>query len=254
MFYNNKNEKEIEDLSSMLTKKNFTKIKSRLNKAGTRTGFACIFSGYPGTGKTETAYQIARRTGRDIMKVDMASIRSKWWGEDEKNIKSIFNTYKNMIKERSIEPILLLNEADAIIGKRLDVEGNNGAIITSINTVQNIILEELENFQGILIATTNLTQNMDSAFERRFLYKIDFENPETAVKAKLWQYILSLSEEESLILANEFDFTGAQIENVFRKKTANSILYNETYTIDKIKELCHNENLGKETKRIGFGA
>ena len=251
MFYNSKNENQIKDLTAILEQDNFFNVKQRLKDSGSRMGFACLFCGHAGTGKTETVLQIAKKTGRDIMKVDMSTLRSKWWGEDEKNVKAIFTNYKSALQEAKIEPILLLNEADAIIGKRLDVTGHNGAIITSINATQNIILEELENFEGILIATTNLTQNMDSAFERRFLYKIDFEKPNLENKQKLWQSILKLEENDAYQLASQFDFTGAQIENVFRKKTANSILYGNEYDLDKIIQLCKEENIDSE-KVIGF--
>jgi len=253
MFYNEDNQKQIDDLSNILEKSSFTKVKSRLKKSGMRTGFACLFSGHAGTGKTETAYQIAKRTGRDIIKVDMSSLRSKWWGEDEKNVKAIFTNYKLALQESKLEPILLLNEADAIIGKRLDVSGNNGAIITAINATQNIILEELENFEGILIATTNLTQNFDSAFERRFLYKIEFQKPDTDVKTKLWEHMLTLPIEDAEKLAKKFDYTGAQIENIYRKREVNNILYNNEYDLDKIIELCENECIEEKTKPIGFG-
>jgi SpoVK/Ycf46/Vps4 family AAA+-type ATPase len=253
MFYNEENQKQIDDLSKLLLPEQFVEIKKRLKDAGTRTGFACIFSGPAGTGKTETVLQIAKETGRDIIKVDMSSLRSKWWGEDEKNVKGIFSNYKSVLQDSKLEPILLLNEADAIIGKRLDVTGNNGAIITSINAVQNIILEELENFEGILIATTNLTQNMDSAFERRFLYKITFEKPTIENKIKLWESIVKINEIDAKTLANQFDFTGAQIENIFRKKTANSILYGDSYDLNKLIDLCKEEKIDKTT-RIGFGS
>ncbi|MCL2792271.1 MAG: ATP-binding protein [Spirochaetaceae bacterium] len=253
MFYVDDNQKHIDDLSNILKKGQFNKVKNRLKKSGMRTGFACLFCGAAGTGKTETAYQIAKKTGRDIIKIDMSSLRSKWWGEDEKNVKAIFTNYRYVLQNSKIEPILLLNEADAIIGKRLNVEGRNGAIITSINATQNIILEELENFEGILIATTNLTQNFDAAFERRFLYKIEFEKPDTKIKQKLWQYMLKLQEEDALLLAKKFDYTGAQIENIYRKREVNNVLYGNKYDILKIIELCEKEQLKDKSRTIGFG-
>jgi SpoVK/Ycf46/Vps4 family AAA+-type ATPase len=252
MFYNEETEKQVKDLGKLLQLGQFSKIKSRLNSSGTRAGFTCIFCGSPGTGKTETVLQLARATKRDIIKVDISSLRSKWWGEDEKNIKAIFSNYKSVLQDSKIEPILLLNEADAIIGKRLDVTGNNGAIISSINAVQNIILEELENFEGILIATTNLTQNMDSAFERRFLYKVTFEKPNEESRINLWKSIVKIDEKDARVLANQFDFTGAQIENIFRKKTVGSILYNKPYDLNTLIELAREENIEK-VHTIGFG-
>jgi hypothetical protein len=252
LYFNDANQKQIDDLTTMLQRDQFSKIRERLQLSGVRTGFACLFSGMPGSGKTEVSLQIAKETGRDLVKVDMASLRSKWWGEDEKNVKAIFSNYKSILQDSRIEPILLLNEADAIIGKRLDVSGNNGAIISSINATQNIILEELETFEGILIATTNLTQNMDAAFERRFLYKIEFEMPSLENRAKIWMEFLKVDEKDATELARQFSFTGAQIENVFRKNTANSILYGDEYDFEKIVELCKQEKIERELK-IGFG-
>jgi hypothetical protein len=251
LYFNEDTQKQISELTEMLHKEQFEQIKTRLQTSGVRTGFTILFSGIAGSGKTENSLQIAKSTGRDIIKVDMSNLRSKWWGEDEKNIKSIFSNYKMVLQESRIEPILLLNEADAMIGKRLDVNGQNSAIISSINATQNIILEEMENFEGILIATTNLTQNFDTAFERRFLYKIEFDKPSLENRAKIWIEFLKLNEEDALTLAKKFDFTGAQIENIFRKKTADSILYGDTYDLNKIIDLCKTEKIEKEQK-IGF--
>jgi SpoVK/Ycf46/Vps4 family AAA+-type ATPase len=252
MFYNGDTTKQIKDLTDLLQRSKFNTIKKRLIKSGTRTGFTCLFSGGAGTGKTETCLQIAKATKRAVIKVDIAQLRSKWWGEDERNIKAIFNNYKNVLQESRIEPILLFNEADAILGKRLDVTGNNGAIITSINAVQNIILEELENFEGILIATTNLTQNMDKAFERRFLYKITFEKPDTETRVHLWRSILKIDEQDAQVLASKYDYTGAEIENIFRKKTVDSILYDKKYDLETIIKLAAEEKIEKD-RPIGFG-
>jgi len=252
LFFNRKNEEQIEDLLSILETDKLVEVRGRLKSQGSKGGFTCLFMGHAGVGKTETAYQIARRTGRDIIKVDMSTIRSKWWGEDEKNVKAIFTNYKSAVKEARIEPILLLNEADAIIGKRLDVTGHNGALLSSINATQNIILEEMENFEGIMIATTNLTSNMDSAFERRFLYKVDFEKPNRETRAKLYENILKISPGEAMILAEEFDLTGGQIENVMKKKTVNYVLKNEMGNLDAIRAICRDERINAG-KMIGFG-
>jgi len=174
MFYNQKETTAINTLTSLLKEENYRKILGRLEGKGMRKGFTCLFSGDPGTGKTETVYQIARETKRNIMAVDISETRSCWFGDSEKKIKEIFNTYRKAVENSKIAPILLFNEADAIIKKR-----NSGEYIVgqTENRIQNIILQEMENFSGILIATTNFTENMDSAFERRFLYKVSFDRP-----------------------------------------------------------------------------
>ena len=166
--------------------------------------FTCLFYGQPGTGKTETVFQLCKESGRSIVVVDAAELKSKWLGDSEKRIQSLFKQYEKMVKDYKTCPVLLVNEADAIIGKRTtDI---TGSVSRTENTCQNIILQAMENFSGIMIATTNLTENMDAAFERRFLYKIKFEKPETIVKQQIWQSMIpSLSADEAYHLSHSFD-------------------------------------------------
>ena len=172
MFYVEENQRQVSELQSFFVPENYQKIRSRMEQTGFRTGFACLFYGGPGTGKTETVYQLARQTGRDIMVVDVPQIKSKWVGDSEKNIKALFDRYRELVKKAKQTPILLFNEADAIIGIRQ--QGAQRAVEKMENSIQNIILQEMETLDGIMIATTNLQQNLDKAFERRFLYKINF--------------------------------------------------------------------------------
>ena len=190
MFYNPFEEDQIAQLTSLLSPENLSGIQHRLEEEGMRKGVACLFYGAPGTGKTETVLQIARRTGRNIMQIDIAGLRDKYVGESEKNIKSIFTRYKRLCKNSDILPILFFNEADGILTKRTSLTSSNPSIEKMENAIQNIILQEMENLEGILIATTNLTCNLDTAFERRFLFKIEFKKPETEVKAKIWKSML----------------------------------------------------------------
>ena len=141
---------------------------------------------------------------REIMKVDISQSKSMWFGESEKIIKRIFTNYRVYLKGCSRTPILFFNEADAIISKRY--ESGFSSLTQTENAVQNIILEELENFEGIFFATTNFA-SFDPAFERRFLFKIEFQKPDIPVKAKIWQSKLpSLSESECELLARRYDF------------------------------------------------
>jgi SpoVK/Ycf46/Vps4 family AAA+-type ATPase len=91
----------------------------------------------------------------------------------KKIIKQVFKDYKSYAKGLQATPILFFNEADAIIAKRKELNFSN--VSDTENRIQNILLEEFENFEGILIATTNLVNNMDNAFERRFLFKVEFK-------------------------------------------------------------------------------
>jgi SpoVK/Ycf46/Vps4 family AAA+-type ATPase len=174
-----------------------------------------------------------------------------WFGESEKQIKGIFEKYRELLKIEKIAPILLFNEADAVIGKRKDTASGN--CDQTENAIQNIILQEMENLDGIMIATTNLTQNLDNAFERRFLYKIEFGKPSAEAKSKIWRSIIpALQAEEAAELSLRFDFSGGQIENIARKSTVDSIISGNEPDFDALLFHCENELLTNDRKPIGF--
>ena len=253
MFYPKEIEKQVNELSKLFQQEEFQKIQERMKEKGFRNGFACLFYGGPGTGKTETVYQLALQTGRSIMIVDVPQIKSKWVGDSEKNIKALFDRYREVVKRSKLAPILLFNEADAIFGKRQ--EGAERAVEKMENSIQNIILQEMEDLDGILMATTNLTTNLDKAFERRFLYKIRFEKPSAEARALIWkQMIPELSEEEAERLAREFDFSGGQIENIARKKTVKALISGAKPSFEDILEYCSEENIeaSPQRRKIGF--
>ena len=113
-----------------------------------------------------------------------------------------------------------------------------------MDAIQNIILEEMEKLEGILIATTNLTSNMDKAFERRFLYKVEFRKPSLEARTGIWRSMLpTLKEEEATLLASDYELSGGQIENIVRKNMVDHILYNKPTTVDSLRHYCENESL-----------
>ena len=252
LFYNPREERSLSQLRSLLEPEQFDSICSRLEEKGLRRGFACLFYGGPGTGKTETVLQLARQTGRDLVQVNISDIKSMWVGESEKNIKKVFDSYRRLVKDSERAPILFFNEADAVIGKRM--ENVQRSVDKMENSMQNIILQEMENLEGILIATTNLTKNLDSAFERRFLYKIEFAKPSEEAKRAIWQSMLpSLSEADAKMLATKYDFSGGQIENITRKQTVEEILTGSTTDIHRLMEFCNEERLDNSTARPRIG-
>ncbi|MDE7357209.1 MAG: AAA family ATPase, partial [Bacteroidales bacterium] len=253
LVYNASEKKQIEELTAILSQERFNDIQTRLREAGMRPGFCCLFYGAPGTGKTETVYQLARQTQRNILRVDVDKIKSCWVGESEKNIKALFDRYRNICKNSTLVPILLFNEADAVLGVRQ--EGASRAVDKMENSLQNIILQEMETLEGIMIATTNLTANLDKAFERRFLYKIKYEKPTDEARAQIWQTMLpGLSSEAAQTLSSEFDLSGGEIENVVRKHTVNAILSGQDgVDLQQLKENCRLERLNNNgRRRIGF--
>ena len=254
LFYSATMEQQVAELESLLMPSKYDQVVNRMKKRGFRQGFACLFYGAAGTGKTETVYQLARHTGRDIMLVDVPQIKSKWVGDSEKNIKAVFDRYREAVKRSKLAPILLFNEADAVISTRKS--GAENAVDKMENAIQNIILQEMESLEGIMIATTNLEQNFDSAFERRFLYKLRFERPTPETRARIWRTMIKgLNKRDSLQLAQKFDLSGGQIENVARKWTINDILFGSSgKRLDTLIDYCKAEQLARTATapHIGF--
>ena len=257
LFYSKENQKEIDRLKNALKDETLKNIQTRLKDEGLPVGVAVLLYGAPGTGKTESVMQIAKETGRSIVHVDISEAKSAWFGESEKRIKKIFTSYRNACelaeKKGELMPILLFNEADALISKRK--EDTSGNCAQTENAIQNIILEELENLKGIFIATTNLASNMDSAFERRFLFKIKFENPSTEAKTSIWMNKLSwLDEKAATEFARDYDFSGGQIDNIVRKIAMNEVITGERPAITDIHDMCKCEKLENPNgaKRVGF--
>ena len=249
MFFNDSEKEQLDRLSNLLTKDNLPSVQQRLEEQGLRKGVACLFYGAPGTGKTESVLQIARQTGRNIMQIDIAGLRDKWVGESEKNIKAVFARYRSICESSDVLPILFFNEADAIFNKRS--ENAEHAVDKMNNAMQNIILQEIEDLDGILIATTNLTTNLDRAFERRFLFKVEFNKPNNEVKAQIWRSMIDgLSNEDAQVLASKFDFSGGQIENIARKRTIDYILSGKTATLSDLVKYCETEVFESKNNRM----
>lgn len=252
LFYNDKEITQIKIIENALHQNKFQELQQNLSKRNLPKGIAILFHGSPGTGKTETVYQLAKITQRNIYKVDISETKSMWFGESQKIIKKVFTDYQMMKETEQNCPILLFNEADGIISKRKPVGMSNTA--ETENAIQNIILEELENLEGIFFATTNLMNNLDDAFERRFLFKVKFEIPEIETCAKIWKSkFCFLSQNESIRLAKQFPFSGGEIDNIARKSLMNELLNNTPTTFLDIVQFCRQEKWGNyEDKKIGF--
>ncbi|MDD2448774.1 MAG: ATP-binding protein [Sulfurimonas sp.] len=183
-----------------------------------------IFYGHAGTGKTMTAYSLAKSLKRQVLAFDCSKILSMYVGESEKNVRKIFDTFYDLSEKTKTEPILLLNEADQFLSSRSS--GATSGSEQMHNQMQNIFLEQIENFKGMLIATTNLLENIDKAFSRRFNYKIEFKKPDEAQRLSLWKKMLPknapYAENFDVVELSKYSLTGGQI-NLIVKNTAYKI-------------------------------
>jgi len=252
LYFSREEEEKLNFLKRTLMPSNHVRLASRMRQAGMKEGVAVLLYGPPGTGKTESAYQLARRTGRDVKQVIISETKSMWFGQSEKLIKGIFDNYRKMVENSKVAPILLFNEADAIFSSRKQV--GSSSVDQTENAIQNIILQEMEDLKGILIATTNLTQNLDKAFERRFLYKILFEKPSEEAMVHIWRdRIPGLKRKDAAGLAKQYPLSGGQIDNVARKCLMNQVLHGNIPSIDEIRMFCEGEIMEKQLfSRIGF--
>ncbi len=216
-----------------------------------------IFYGPPGTGKTMTALSLAKTMRKRVLSFDCSKILSKYIGESEKNVRNIFDAYKDICQKTKSKPLLLLNEADQFLSSRS--VGSNSSADKMHNQMQNIFLEQIEKFDGILIATTNLLESIDPAFSRRFDYKIEFSKPDLKQRLELWRKILP----ENAIYDENFDIkslakyplSGGQMKVVI-KNTALRVAIKEEpiFTLEDFENSIKREIQGAfgEEKIMGF--
>ncbi len=222
LFFNPTNKVAVEEIMQFTSPVNFAGIGQSLTENGLRPGLTMLFYGAPGTGKTELVRQIAKKHQRPLLQVEIAAVKNMWVGESEKNLKRVFLEYKAALKHFENTPILFFNEADGILGERKQV---NTAVDQMLNSMQNILLQELEDFQGIFIATTNLLDNIDGAFDRRMLYKLNFQNPDEAARFNILKNELpGLPVDLLKEISRKYTLSGGQIQNIRKKFLVDRIL------------------------------
>ncbi|MCP4983815.1 MAG: ATP-binding protein [Gammaproteobacteria bacterium] len=177
-----------------------------------KPGYRSLFYGPPGTGKTLTATLIGDELGVDVYRIDLSMVVSKYIGETEKNLANVFDQaqHKNWI--------LFFDEADALFGKRTQTISSNDRYA---NQEVSYLLQRVEDYPGIVILATNLKDNIDEAFARRFQSMVYFPLPDVALRRKLWQNTLNgradLADGVDLKqLASEYELSGGAITNVVR--------------------------------------
>jgi AAA+ superfamily predicted ATPase len=183
-------------------------------------GYRTLFYGPSGTGKTLTATLLGNEFNRPVFRIDLSQVVSKYIGETEKNLEKIFNQAEHK------EWILLFDEADALFGKRTSTKSSNDRYA---NQEVSYLLQRVEQFNGLVILTSNFKSNIDDAFLRRFNSIVKFSKPTVLERMKLWKNFIpkntSVAPETIEKLANNFELTGAQI--------VSAIMHSSLIAIDK---------------------
>lgn len=186
-------------------------MQNKLLQKHLKKGFRILFHGPPGTGKTMTAALLGQETDKYVYQIDLSSVVSKYIGETEKNLASVFNLAENK------DWILFFDEADALFGKRSHTQSSNDQFA---NQQIAYLLQRIEDYDGVVILATNFKDNIDSAFIRRFQSVVYFPKPKIEQRLLLWQKYFSdtfkLSDIDLEKIAKEFEITGGSIINVLR--------------------------------------
>lgn len=213
---------QIEDILKWLRFKDLLSKDPQL-KRRLKPGYRALFHGPPGTGKTLTANLLGKYTDRDIYRVDLSSLVSKYIGETEKNLANLFDRAENK------DWILFFDEADALFGRRTQVQNAHDRYA---NQEVAYLLQRIENYKGLIILATNFKSNIDEAFMRRFQSIIHFPRPRMQERLLLWQQSfperIEFMEEVSFEhIAKRFEVTGADIMNVVQYVSLNAFSQNE---------------------------
>jgi AAA+ superfamily predicted ATPase len=175
-----------------------------------KPGFRVLFHGPSGTGKTLTACLLGKYTSRDVYRIDLSMVVSKYIGETEKNLSKLFDKAANK------DWILFFDEADSIFGKRTNVRDAHDKYA---NQEVSYLLQRIESHAGLVILASNMKSNIDASFTRRFNTIIEFENPDTTQRLQLWKNYLPkevpLSNDISIDeISRKYHLTGANIVNI----------------------------------------
>ncbi|WP_298754801.1 ATP-binding protein [uncultured Psychroserpens sp.] len=215
-------DKQIQEIKTWITHGN-----TLLNDWGMhkkiKPGFRVLFHGPPGTGKTLTAGLLGKHTGKDVFKIDLSMVVSKFIGETEKNLASLLS------KAEKTDNILFFDEADALFGKRTSVRDAHDKYA---NQEVSYLLQRIEGYKGLVILASNLKNNIDEAFLRRFQSIVHFPLPKSAERLRLWKKAfpskVRLHNDVNLSKnARNYELSGAEIMNVVQYSCLRALAANK---------------------------
>ena len=230
--------KEIQSILDAAKAKSFVMSKWGFGrKLTTGKGLVIMFCGEPGTGKTLCAEIMAHSLGQQLYHISIPQVMSKYIGETEKNIAQIFAGAK------ANHAMLLFDEADSLFGNRVKVESS---VDKFSNMETNLLLQEIERFEGIIILTTNLDKSIDKAFERRIQFKVRFPFPEGEDRAKIWELLFPkecpLADDMDWdLLGKSFEISGGHIKNAVLRSAYRAAVTGGVVTMETIRYAAEQE-------------
>jgi AAA+ superfamily predicted ATPase len=194
-----------------------------------KPGYRTLFYGPPGTGKTLTASLIGASVGRDVYRIDLSMVVSKYIGETEKNLANVFDQAQNK------KWILFFDEADSLFGKRTQTSSSNDR---HANQEISYLLQRVEDFPGVVILATNLKANIDAAFARRFQSEVYFAMPDSVQRLRLWRGLFAKMDRlgadvDFTVLAERYELAGGALLNVARYAAIRAIRHGRTYVMQE---------------------
>lgn len=218
-------------------------------RISTGRGMTLLFSGEPGTGKTLCAEILAAEMELPLFRVSVPRIMSKWVGETEKNIADVFK------KAKGSHSMLLFDEADSLFTSRVKVENS---VDRFANMETNLLLQEIERFEGVIILTTNHEKNIDEAFQRRIQFKVTFPFPDAEQRGRIWKTLVppECPVDENMdfgLLGESYELSGGYIKNAILKAAYRAAIEDKVMGMDHIEAAAEQEcrNAGKIFQSIG---
>jgi len=211
-------------------------------------GMVMLFYGPPGTGKTLTAEAIAKELRKSLYVVNVSGILSMWYGGTEKNIVSAFKI------ARKKNPILLFDEADSLLQRR-----SSDPDLNYQNRKVNTLLQQIEEYEGVLILTTNVWGILDPALERRIAIKLKFDKPDKEMRKRIWEKLIPkslplASDVDIDLLAERFELAGGEIKNVILNAARRALIRRKKIvTLRDFEQAAESEKI-KDDKpsKVGF--
>ena len=252
LFFNEKLKGELDFFKASIKKENLVKLKTKLSESKIKKSIVTIFEGIPGSGKTESCYQIAKELGYDLFVLDFTQMKSTYYSETQTLVKKSFTEFREVCKSSERPVIMVINECDGLLHQRISTGDGQSSDHTE-NEIQTILLEEFEKSNDIIILTTNLMNSIDVAFYRRFLFKIRFDNPDKSTMKKIYKSKLNWLTEEQLEELSYIQLSGGEVDNVVTKVLINEVINSKKSTIYDILEFCKQEKVDKKkTTKLGF--